>query len=1386
MDKRESEPLKVFDGTKFPVWKFYMELCFATKDMKGHVNGTLPAPGDDASEADKAAWQKKDELAMQLIGASVTLPVLENLINCTTATSMWSSLCAFYQHKSKENIHMIQNSFFEYRMSIGDSINTHINKVLTMAKNLKDLGKPVEEDSIITKIICSLPPSYNSIVTAWANLPIEQQNVANLKVRLLQLEDLLALQGGETSGDSAFFTRSNKVSSQHKQHHHESNRDHMTKEKQNSEYIRGLKSRTRCYNCGEFDHWTAECPRPRQDKTKFSNNNSKRSEQHQHNTRNKTSEANAVTKEQVNSSSSDPPSDSERDTYAFMTITRQSHALSVNMDKQVWYADSGATEHMTEHRDWFSTFKPIPQGTWAVTVADDRNIWVQGVGDINITRTVDGVSKEGVLKKVLYIPDLRRNLFSIGLASKAGLSFQTHGDRCALYHNFGKGPKVMEGVQIGTLYKLSITPVPSSPVHQTSSTALTVSSRSTTDITLWHNRMGHVNTQVIKKMSDNNSLQDFTISLTNDQLPVCKGCALGKQHKATYPVNPNKERSTIPGEVLHADICGKMSQPSLGGALYYILIKDDCTFYRFVTFIKAKSDALRFFTKIIRYITRSTGNHVKTLRTDRGKEFCNTEFDLLLEHEGITRETSTPYTPQQNGYIERDNRTVCKAARSMLHLHNVPLTLWAESVHTAVYLLNRTINNQVGSTTPYELWFKTKPTVSHYRTFGIVAYILTDKSLRTKFQAKGVMVIFVGYSTSSKGWRFWNPSDDTISESSDVIFDENTGYSSSLSPTHGSSVDIPYSLLFPSITDPVGVPPPIVPVGVPPPIIPEDDLRSISLPPLNTDSTEPSSTKSVYSPPHSPVLPPNDADSQHHPLASPSSSDPYDINIPLINTSSVPDSFEEPLHPKFKSLTELYTPSSPTHSNSSSHSSFVNMIHTAETYREPSTYKQTTMSPQAQYWKATMEKEYESLMENRTWILVPPPPGRNIIQCKWVYKIKYTSDGAIDKYKAHLVAKGYSQVHGIDYTETFSPVIKHDSIRVIFAIAAVLRMHMKQFDIGTAYLNSDLTTRIYMQQPEGFANPKTPLYVCLLLKSLYGLKQSGRLWNHTFDHFLKLYNLLTSDADTCVYYQPTASNSVDLIVGIFVDDGIVCASNPADLDNIINHLASIFKVTHGPMDYYVGFQVHHDPIHHTIFINQARYLSDILQRFQLDQANPVSTPADTHMPLQATLGPDDQPLPTSVPYREAVGCLMYAMVLHAPILHTLLAESLNTPVTLTPLTGLSLNEFFVIFPALSTWVSLTMDRLKTLLCEVTAMPTMPEITTTANLAQGTSFFLPTVLLHGVVNVRVAPRTPPLKQSSWLWLNPQTKLFGFAASSTALVFHLASQHQFPRIIKVRFS
>ena len=185
-DRRDSESLKIFNGDKFAVWKNHMEICLEDMDIMPIVNGTIPKPPETATEADEIAWQKANTQARRMISSSASLPVLENLVNCSTAGCMWTTLlCAFYQQKSRKNIYMVQNNFFEYKMSAGDSINAHVNKVMSMGNLLKDLGQLVPEDMLITKIVCSLPPSYNSVLATWTNVLAREQIFANLKIRLL-------------------------------------------------------------------------------------------------------------------------------------------------------------------------------------------------------------------------------------------------------------------------------------------------------------------------------------------------------------------------------------------------------------------------------------------------------------------------------------------------------------------------------------------------------------------------------------------------------------------------------------------------------------------------------------------------------------------------------------------------------------------------------------------------------------------------------------------------------------------------------------------------------------------------------------------------------------------------------------------------------------------------------------------------------------------------------------------------------------------------------------------------------------------------------------------------------------------------------------------------
>ena len=180
----------------------------------------------------------------------------------------------------------------------------------------------------------------------------------------------------------------------------------------------------------------------------------------------------------------------------------------------------------------------------------------------------------------------------------------------------------------------------------------------------------------------------------------------------------------------------------------------------------------------------------------------------------------------------------------------------------------------------------------------------------------------------------------------------------------------------------------------------------------------------------------------------------------------------------------------------------------------------------------------------------------------------------------------------MDFTETYAPVIKYDVVRAVFVINNENNMFKAQFDVCTAYLNVDLIDIIFMEQPEGFEDPQWPLFVCFLLKSLYGLKQNVRRWNKTFDKFAQQFTLQPSIADPYVYYSKdtTHPDQVETILGIFVDDGLVCSTNAQKLEDILRYLDNVFKITRGDMSYYIGLEVYKSPSTGITFLHQDRFI----------------------------------------------------------------------------------------------------------------------------------------------------------------------------------------------------
>lgn len=263
-------------------------------------------------------------------------------------------------------------------------------------------------------------------------------------------------------------------------------------------------------------------------------------------------------------------------------------------------------------------------------------------------------------------------------------------------------------------------------------------------------------------------VEDVTVTRMKDFF--CEGCQYGKQHKLSFTTT--ERRKHLPGERIYCDLCGPMQTPSVGGARYCILFKDDASGYCTVMLIKHKSDSLDCFKQYVNLCKNKFSRTIKVLHTDNGTEFCNFEFQEYLSKLGIQHETTAAFTPEQNARLERENRTVVESARSMLYTKDLPKNLWGEAVHTAVYILNRTPTTQIPNSTPFEMWYGKKPILNHIRVFGSEAYMLIPKQKRTKLEPKGKKLILVGYEKDSTNYRLFEPVSKKITISRHVVFNE--------------------------------------------------------------------------------------------------------------------------------------------------------------------------------------------------------------------------------------------------------------------------------------------------------------------------------------------------------------------------------------------------------------------------------------------------------------------------------------------------------------------------------------------------------------------------------------------------------------------------------------
>ena len=283
------------------------------------------------------------------------------------------------------------------------------------------------------------------------------------------------------------------------------------------------------------------------------------------------------------------------------------------------------------------------------------------------------------------------------------------------------------------------------------------------------------------------------------------------------------------------------------------------------------------------------------------------------------------------------------------------------------------------------------------------------------------------------------------------------------------------------------------------------------------------------------------------------------------------------------------------------------------------------------------------LLEKETWQLVDLPPGRKAIGNRWVFTKKFDEHSNLSRYKARLVAQGFSQIPGQDYSETFSPVMRLDSLRTLIALAAMLDLEISQMDIKGAYLNGTLEEEIYMKQPEGFSDGTGR--VCRLVHTLYGLKQSGREWNKTISSYLSSIGFTSLSTEHAIFIRRDCSDFD--IVAIWVDDFFNIHTSTCRKENLRCEITNRFEATYqGEPKLLLGIEFHRNRDAHSIIISQNQYISKIIQRFHLADCQHVSTPLPPGIQYQPAT--DDDAFDDPSLYRSAIGSLMYAAIATRP------------------------------------------------------------------------------------------------------------------------------------------
>lgn len=729
------------------------------------------------------------------------------------------------------------------------------------------------------------------------------------------------------------------------------------------------------------------------------------------------------------------------------------HADTTRGDRE-WVVDSGASNHMCASRDAFVEYRADHRGRTVSIAKSSATLRVLGTGTVVLRLNIGAGAICARLEKTLNVEDLSRNLFSIPAVLSKAMRVNMDRNGCEIVRN---GTVVGRGTKRGNLIFLdvvrNIDPQAEASFSCKTPTRLSNSFLSISNGSgeIWHRRFGHTSRDSVRKVLARNSI--FVNNVSDAMFEVCE---LSKQSRKPFLVRDDHEY-VDPG-IVCSDVLGPVEPASRSGCKYavtFIMMKT-----RFVKVypISRKSDVLARFTEFLQYMKTQAGITVRAIRSDNGGENTSHGMENFCASKDIRQEFTIPHNLQQNGMAERANRTSVEMVRCMLKDSGLSKSFWAEALVTAAYIRNTISTTTQPHTTPYKETFKRNFEYGRLRVFGSLCYAHVPRSKRSKLEDNDIRCRMLGYLETSKGYRLLNVETGLIIHSRSVTFDETISHLlvTERNDLDGEPDDMSFDLMSldqrdvsNNQADGARTVERQATADRQLQVLHGRDDRSVSQIPsyvtmIPIDSSSYECTDVVLTDMEESMSPPSVG---HLAITSKPSGTPDGINQRHVRPARKKRGvvrYEDEFNGMRQGEFHL-----------DDYEDEINGLHCYTTVlndEEQSTYACIMRSEMRKQWQLAMESEIRSLAKHHTWDLVDLPADKKVIESRWLFKVKRNADGSVNKFKARLVAQGFTKKYGVDYNETFAPVAKQSTVRMVLAIAAGKNLDAQQVDVDTAFL----------------------------------------------------------------------------------------------------------------------------------------------------------------------------------------------------------------------------------------------------------------------------------------------------------------------------------------------